>query len=82
MSVVGPRPLIPEEAALVTGRYAERMWVRPGIAGPWQILGRSDIPFQEMVKLDHLYVATWTTRQDMTLLLRTVGAVIRGRGAY
>jgi exopolysaccharide biosynthesis polyprenyl glycosylphosphotransferase len=82
MSVVGPRPLIPEEAALVKGRYTERMWVRPGITGPWQILGRSDIPFQEMVKLDHLYVATWTTRQDMTLLLRTVGAVIRGRGAY
>jgi exopolysaccharide biosynthesis polyprenyl glycosylphosphotransferase len=82
MSVVGPRPLIPEEAALVTGRYRERMWVRPGITGPWQILGRSDIPFQEMVKLDHLYVATWTTRQDMTLLLRTVSAVMRGRGAY
>jgi exopolysaccharide biosynthesis polyprenyl glycosylphosphotransferase len=82
MSMVGPRPLIPEEAALVKGRYSERMRVRPGITGPWQILGRSDIPFDEMVKLDYMYVATWTSRQDLTLLLRTVGAVIRARGAY
>lgn len=82
MSMVGPRPLIPEEAALVKGRYSERMRVRPGITGPWQILGRSDIPFEEMVKLDYMYVATWSSRQDLTLLLRTVGAVIRARGAY
>jgi exopolysaccharide biosynthesis polyprenyl glycosylphosphotransferase len=82
MSLVGPRPLIPEEAALVKGRYTARMRVRPGITGPWQILGRSDIPFQEMVKLDYMYVATWTSREDLTLLLRTVGAVIRARGAY
>jgi exopolysaccharide biosynthesis polyprenyl glycosylphosphotransferase len=82
MSVVGPRPLIPEEAALVKGRYTERMRVRPGITGPWQILGRSDIPFDEMVKLDYMYVATWSSRQDLTLLLRTVGAVSRARGAY
>ena len=82
MSLVGPRPLIPEEAALVKGQYTERMRVRPGITGPWQILGRSDIPFDEMVRLDYLYVATWSSRQDLTLLLRTVGAVSRARGAY
>ena len=82
MSLVGPRPLIPEEAELVDGYYAERMRMRPGITGPWQILGRSDIPFEDMVRLDYMYVTTWTLREDLRLLLRTLGAVTRARGAY
>ena len=83
MSLVGPRPLIPDEAALVAGgRYAERFRVRPGITGPWQVLGRSDIPFEDMIKLDYMYVGTWTLREDLRIMLETLGAVARARGAY
>jgi lipopolysaccharide/colanic/teichoic acid biosynthesis glycosyltransferase len=56
--------------------------MRPGITGPWQVLGRSDIPFNEMLKLDYSYVLNWSAVDDLKLLFQTVGAVIRGRGAY
>jgi lipopolysaccharide/colanic/teichoic acid biosynthesis glycosyltransferase len=82
MSLVGPRPLPLDESDHVEAHFAERVTMRPGITGPWQIHGRSDIPFDDMVKLDYLYVASWTMREDLRLLARTVGAVIRGRGAY
>jgi lipopolysaccharide/colanic/teichoic acid biosynthesis glycosyltransferase len=82
MSLVGPRPLIPEEANLVSGRYEARLNTRPGITGPWQTLGRSDIGFEDMVKLDYTYVNNWTFAEDLKLLAQTVGAVIGGRGAY
>jgi lipopolysaccharide/colanic/teichoic acid biosynthesis glycosyltransferase len=82
MSLVGPRPLPLDEAFLAEEHYAERMKVRPGMTGPWQIHGRSDIPFEDMVKLDYTYVASWTMREDLRLLIRTAGAVLRGRGAY
>jgi lipopolysaccharide/colanic/teichoic acid biosynthesis glycosyltransferase len=82
MSLVGPRPLPLDEARLVDGHFAERLRMRPGITGPWQIHGRSDIPFDDMVKLDYMYVASWTMREDLRLLARTVGAVAHGRGAY
>jgi lipopolysaccharide/colanic/teichoic acid biosynthesis glycosyltransferase len=82
MSLVGPRPLIPEEASLIDGDYGERTRMRPGITGPWQTLGRSDIGFADMVKLDYTYVANWSFAEDFRLLLRTVGAVFHGRGAY
>jgi exopolysaccharide biosynthesis polyprenyl glycosylphosphotransferase len=82
MSLVGPRPLIVEEAELVEGRYEVRLLMRPGITGPWQTLGRSDIGFEDMVKLDYSYVMNWTPAEDFKLLMRTVGAVTRARGAY
>jgi exopolysaccharide biosynthesis polyprenyl glycosylphosphotransferase len=82
MSLVGPRPLIPEEASLIDGDYGERTRMRPGITGPWQALGRSDIGFADMIKLDYTYVANWSFAEDLRLLLRTIGAVLRGRGAY
>jgi len=82
MSLVGPRPLIEEESSLVEGRYRARFKVRPGITGPWQVLGRSDIPFQKMVQLDYSYVANWSLGGDLKILLRTVSAVTDGRGAY
>jgi exopolysaccharide biosynthesis polyprenyl glycosylphosphotransferase len=82
MSLVGPRPLIPEEADLVDGDYSQRNRMRPGITGPWQTLGRSDIGFADMVKLDYTYVTNWSLAEDFRLLLRTVGAVFHGRGAY
>jgi exopolysaccharide biosynthesis polyprenyl glycosylphosphotransferase len=82
MSLVGPRPLIPEEAALVEGRYEVRLEMRPGITGPWQTMGRSDIGFEDMVKLDYAYVMNWRLGEDFKLIIRTAEAVARGRGAY
>ena len=82
MSLVGPRPLIAEEASLVIGRYEARLNARPGITGPWQTLGRSDIGFEDMVKLDYTYVNNWSFAEDLKLLAQTVGTVIGGRGAY
>jgi exopolysaccharide biosynthesis polyprenyl glycosylphosphotransferase len=83
MSLVGPRPLIPEEHRHVSAWARKRMSLKPGITGLWQILGRSDIPFEEMVKLDYLYVTTWSLWQDVRLLFRTIPVVTGGaRGAY
>ena len=82
MSLVGPRPLPLDETRFAEAHFADRVRMRPGITGPWQIHGRSDIPFDDMVKLDYLYVASWTMREDMRLLARTLGVVLRGRGAY
>jgi lipopolysaccharide/colanic/teichoic acid biosynthesis glycosyltransferase len=82
MSLVGPRPLIPEEALVVEAHYKERLRVRPGITGPWQALGRSDIGFGDMVKLDYAYVTNWSFSEDLRLLVRTLGAITNGRGAY
>ncbi|MEZ5062901.1 MAG: exopolysaccharide biosynthesis polyprenyl glycosylphosphotransferase [Solirubrobacterales bacterium] len=82
MSLVGPRPLPLDEAAHVPPRYRARERVRPGLTGPWQVLGRSDIPFEDMIKLDYMYVSTWSPRGDLKLLLRTVAVVFGARGAY
>ena len=82
MSLVGPRPLIPEEAELVEGRYEVRLEMRPGITGPWQALGRSHIPLEDMVHLDYTYVMNWTFAADLKLLARTGSAIIHARGAY
>jgi exopolysaccharide biosynthesis polyprenyl glycosylphosphotransferase len=82
MSLVGPRPLIEEESALVSERYSARFDVRPGITGPWQVFGRSDIPFEDMVKLDYTYVTNWTVGDDFKLMVRTLNAVGSGKGAY
>ena len=82
MSLVGPRPLIPEEDRFVEGRGRHRLMLKPGLTGPWQILGRSEIPFGEMVELDCGYVAGWTPLRDVQLLLRTAPALLRGSGAY
>jgi len=83
MSLVGPRPLPLDEAPLIaSSHFSRRQKVRPGITGPWQIHGRSDIPFEDMVKLDYTYVSTWSLQEDLRLLIRTVGVVVGGRGAY
>jgi exopolysaccharide biosynthesis polyprenyl glycosylphosphotransferase len=82
MSLVGPRPLPLAEDARIPSRYELRRLMRPGITGPWQVLGRSDIPFNEMLKLDYSYVLNWSAVDDLKLLFQTVGVVIRGRGAY
>ncbi|MHB8160089.1 MAG: sugar transferase [Thermoleophilia bacterium] len=82
MSLVGPRPLPVEEAEGCRGTADMRHLVQPGITGLWQVLGRSDIPYQEMVQLDYLYVTNWTLRWDIKIMLRTVMAIVRKRGAY
>ena len=83
MSLVGPRPLIlPESDALSEGWHGRRLDLRPGMTGPWQIAGRSEIPFHEMVRFDYQYVAGWSLGRDLEILLATVPAVLSGRGAY
>jgi len=83
MSLVGPRPLVLLEArALPAGWQARRVDLRPGLTGPWQVAGRSDIPFDEMISFDYLYVSGWSLARDVEILLATVPAVLSGRGAY
>jgi lipopolysaccharide/colanic/teichoic acid biosynthesis glycosyltransferase len=83
MSLVGPRPLVlAEHASLNEAWQARRADLRPGLTGPWQISGRSHIPFQDMIKFDYQYVAGWSLARDIEILLATLPAVISGRGAY
>jgi exopolysaccharide biosynthesis polyprenyl glycosylphosphotransferase len=83
MSLVGPRPLIFRETAALEERWhLRRLELRPGITGPWQVYGRSDSPFQEMVRFDYQYVAGWSLARDIELLMATLPAVLSGRGAY
>jgi exopolysaccharide biosynthesis polyprenyl glycosylphosphotransferase len=77
MSLVGPRPLVIDEDALVFGLDRSRLHLTPGMTGPWQVLG-ARVPMQEMVGIDYLYVANWSLWLDLKLLLRTVQHVARG----
>jgi lipopolysaccharide/colanic/teichoic acid biosynthesis glycosyltransferase len=81
MSLVGPRPLPVEDSAF-TGEARHRLRVRPGLTGLWQISGRSDLAWEEAVRLDLQYVDTWSLKLDLAILFRTVPAVLRGSGAY
>jgi lipopolysaccharide/colanic/teichoic acid biosynthesis glycosyltransferase len=78
MSLVGPRPLILEEDEHVGGWARKRLDLKPGMTGLWQVLGRSDIPFEEMVKLDYLYVTNWSLWYDFRLLFRTLPLLRHG----
>jgi len=82
MSLVGPRPLWVDEAQQCHGWTKKRLHITPGLTGLWQVMGRSDIPFDEMVKLDYFYVTGWSLGWDIRLLLETVPAVLGRRGAY
>jgi exopolysaccharide biosynthesis polyprenyl glycosylphosphotransferase len=77
MSLVGSRPLIPAEDQAVGDWGRRRLDLKPGMTGLWQVLGRNDIPFSEMVLLDYQYVTTWTLRSDLALLWRTAAVVAR-----
>ncbi len=80
MSLVGPRPLVPDEDALINGWQRRRLAVTPGMTGLWQIFGSSRIPMQEMVKIDYMYGANWSLWLDMKIMLRTVPYVLGRRG--
>ena len=82
MSLVGPRPLILDEDQHVDGWARRRLNLRPGMTGLWQVLGGSEIPFDEMIKLDYRYVAGWSLKTDLELIARTIPAVVRERQAY
>jgi exopolysaccharide biosynthesis polyprenyl glycosylphosphotransferase len=82
MSLVGPRPLILEEDKHVVDWRRNRLNLKPGITGLWQVLGRDDIPFEEMVRLDYVYVTTWSLLSDLKLILRTLPAMCRARVSY
>jgi lipopolysaccharide/colanic/teichoic acid biosynthesis glycosyltransferase len=81
MSLVGPRPLIPVEHAQMPAWAHGRDDVRPGMTGLWQVSGRTTIGFEDMLRLDCRYVATWSTGGDVMALLRTIPAVLSRRGA-
>jgi exopolysaccharide biosynthesis polyprenyl glycosylphosphotransferase len=82
MSLVGPRPLIVAEDKHVAEWARKRVHLKPGITGLWQVLGRSEIPFEEMTKLDYIYVTNWSLSGDLSIMLRTIPAVFRARRAY
>jgi exopolysaccharide biosynthesis polyprenyl glycosylphosphotransferase len=82
MSLVGPRPFVLYEADQITGWAQRRLDMTPGITGLWQVLGRNDIPFDEMVKLDYLYVTNWSLWWDLKILCQTIPVVLGRRGAY
>ena len=82
MSLVGPRPPLPLEVAQYQGDTSRRLHVRPGLTGLWQISGRSNLSFDEAIRLDLYYVDNWSMFQDLSILLKTLGAVAGSRGAY
>jgi exopolysaccharide biosynthesis polyprenyl glycosylphosphotransferase len=78
MSLVGPRPLVLDEDCHVADWARRRLDLKPGMTGLWQVLGRSDIPFEEMLRLDYVYVTDWSLWSDVRLILRTLPALARG----
>ncbi|HXH77221.1 sugar transferase [Nocardioides sp.] len=82
MSLVGPRPPLPDEVARYEDDMLRRLNVLPGMTGLWQVSGRSDLSWEDTVRLDLYYVDNWSMTQDMAILFRTVWAVLASRGAY
>jgi len=82
MSIVGPRPPLPSEVEGYTEHALRRLRVKPGITCIWQISGRSSIDFNTWMDLDHLYIDTWSPAVDIKIILSTIPAVLRAKGAY
>jgi exopolysaccharide biosynthesis polyprenyl glycosylphosphotransferase len=82
MSVVGPRPALTREVGLYNSTYERRLNAKPGITGPWQISGRSDLDLQTSISLDLNYLTNWSFTRDLWIIIATVGAVFKGKGAY
>ena len=82
MSLVGPRPALPEEVARYGSLYSARLLVKPGITGPWQVSGRSDLSQEQSEYLDVSYIENWSIAGDLAILAKTVLVVFRGTGSY
>jgi exopolysaccharide biosynthesis polyprenyl glycosylphosphotransferase len=82
MSLVGPRPPVPIEVDRYSAWHKKRLRVRPGITGLWQVSGRSELPFEDMIRLDIYYIENWSLWMDFRIVLRTIPTVIFGSGAY
>lgn len=82
MSVVGPRPALPSEVSVYNSIYERRLIAKPGITGPWQISGRSDLDLRTSVALDLNYLINWSFTRDLWIIVSTIGAVFKGKGAY
>jgi lipopolysaccharide/colanic/teichoic acid biosynthesis glycosyltransferase len=82
MSLVGPRPPLPQEVARYDSSVSRRLLVKPGLTGLWQISGRSDLPWEEAVRLDLRYVENWSLALDVQILWKTARAVVTASGAY
>jgi exopolysaccharide biosynthesis polyprenyl glycosylphosphotransferase len=82
MSIVGPRPPLPSEAQQFGQDAQRRLLVRPGLTGLWQISGRSDLSWEQAVRLDLRYVENWNLALDLQILCKTLSAVLKSRGAY
>jgi exopolysaccharide biosynthesis polyprenyl glycosylphosphotransferase len=82
MSLVGPRPPLPAEVANYDGDIARRLLVKPGMTGLWQVSGRSDLSFEDGIRLDLYYVENWSLAADLAIIWKTFGAVMGRRGAY
>jgi len=82
MALVGPRPPLASEVELYQDWHKKRLEVAPGVTGLWQVSGRSELPFDEMVMLDMYYIENWSPGLDVKIILRTLPAVLSGRGAY
>jgi lipopolysaccharide/colanic/teichoic acid biosynthesis glycosyltransferase len=82
MSIVGPRPPLPSEVAKYNAYQRQRLEVKPGLTCIWQVSGRSEIPFRQQVEMDLQYIATQSFFRDIRLLLKTVPAVLKCRGAF
>jgi lipopolysaccharide/colanic/teichoic acid biosynthesis glycosyltransferase len=82
MSLVGPRPLPQRDYDRLDDWHRKRNLVLPGMTGLWQVSGRSELDFDELVRLDFLYLERWSVFLDLTILLKTVPAVVRAQGAW
>jgi lipopolysaccharide/colanic/teichoic acid biosynthesis glycosyltransferase len=82
LALVGPRPPVPREVAEYTLEERKRLHAKPGLTCLWQIQGRSEIPFKEQVRLDLQYIHSQSLWKDIVIMLKTVPAVLLGRGAY
>jgi exopolysaccharide biosynthesis polyprenyl glycosylphosphotransferase len=82
MSLVGPRPALPDEAAKYADHVRRRLVVKPGLTGLWQVNGRSDLSWEESVRLDLRYVENWSFALDLQILWKTIAVMLRGSGAY
>jgi len=82
MSLVGPRPAVPDEVAKYADHVRRRLVVKPGLTGLWQVNGRSDLSWDESVRLDLRYAENWSFALDLQILWKTISALVKGAGAY